>query len=207
MAALRCTIVTEQRFDPDSQNHGDAIKALLGIDESYKRLDIFRAIIGYNLQIEFEPWLRHDIDVIFLTALPDEGRLIWPLLKFHRADTIPLLATNHIYAGRSEPKADSDLNGILFEDMPWNIDPDIQQEPIYQLLKRHYSGQLGRLAAMGADAYGLLPQLPYLSENRRHHYNGLTGRLRLSEEGKIVRQKSLGYLYRWQCGRRTGNRK
>lgn len=92
-----------------------------------------------NKTIESEQNRRQDFDVIFLLSEPKEARVIVPSLKFYYANNIPIYATSAIYSGKPNPAKDTDLNGVIFADIPWVLDTD------------HVNNS--RLFAVGKDAY------------------------------------------------------
>jgi outer membrane PBP1 activator LpoA protein len=100
---------------------------------------------------------RQDFDVIFLLAPPENARQIVPLLKYYYVDnSIPIYSTSIVYSGTPSPEKDTDLNGVLFNDIPWVLHPTTD-------------AQNNRLYAVGLDVYfishelqrfTLLPQFP-----------------------------------------------
>lgn len=108
----------------------------------------------------FGPGRRQDVDLIFVAANSSNGRQIVPQLKFFGAADLPTYSTSAIW---DDGAADADdLNGVVFPDSPWVIDPDSRALGIKNGLVRHWGRQaLGasRLYALGYDAYQLLPEI------------------------------------------------
>ena len=113
-------ILDYQLYDPRNPDFSNSIEHLLLIDESQARRDRLSANLG--IQLEYEPRRRADIDLIFLAARPGTGKLIRPQLRFHYAGAVPTYSTSAIYEEGS--RNNSDLNGIMFPDIPWVIAPD-----------------------------------------------------------------------------------
>lgn len=59
--------------------------------------------------------------MVFLAASPTQARLMRPLLQA-QAGLLPVYATSHIFSGRLEPNKDSDLDGIIYTEIPWILD-------------------------------------------------------------------------------------
>ncbi len=182
-------VVSESSYPDDKNDFSTAIKGLLNIDDSEKRKQRLRWMVGEKL--EFIPRRRQDIDFVFLAANPRQARLIRPQMKFHHAGDLPLLATSHLYGGKPNRSQDRDMDDILFCDMPWTLGaPSAQQElktSQAEAFKPHV-GQLQRLLAMGIDAYQLVPLLPVLEGHPYEEYRGETGSLRVTEGRRIGRR-------------------
>lgn len=123
---------------------------------------------------------RHDVDVIFLMSSPEMGRQVRPLLKYHYAGDIPVYSTSAIYSGAVTPDKDVDLDGIIFCDIPWMMDPRSEQMTSNPSYKRFY--------AVGRDAYHLITVLPSLSRAPQNPWLGDTGALTLNSKQQIHRQ-------------------
>jgi outer membrane PBP1 activator LpoA protein len=117
---------------------------------------------------------RHDFDVIFLFAQPQEARIIVPLLKYYYANNIPIYATSAVYTGRINSIKNADLNGVIVCDIPWK--------------KQIMNNQEDRLYAVGQDAYLLSQALPRLILLPSFPIYGSTGALTLSTQHQIHRR-------------------
>lgn len=172
-------IATTVAFPEEPQGLSEAIERLLNIGRSKARAKRLRAALVRNFRHEPQP--RSDVDVIFMAAFPQAARQLRPLLQFHRAAKVPVLATSHVFAGIADPQSDLDLNGIVFGDMPWLITPDAHALP------QQGGGTLGRLYALGADAYSLIARLRELRVAQDASFPGLTGTLSLDPTQRIRR--------------------
>ncbi|MBS0290551.1 MAG: penicillin-binding protein activator [Proteobacteria bacterium] len=168
-----------------SYDQSDAVRRLLGIDESQKRASQVKALLAEK--VEFQPKRRKDLDVIMLAAPPDQARQIKPLLDFYYAEDVPVYATSSVYSGQPNPKRDRDMNGIVFCDMPWLINSQ-QAKKLQQLMNQEeeQSDQYHRLFAMGVDAYQISNHYYQLQAGK--NITGATGQLSLKDSNIIDRQ-------------------
>ncbi|MFP4244359.1 MAG: penicillin-binding protein activator [Ectothiorhodospira sp.] len=137
-----------------------------------------------------KPRHRSDVDLIFLGASAAQARQIRPQLRYHHAGELPVMATSRIHTTRPDPRKDADLDGILFADIPWVLEganprPNLRQ----QLARTGPEGveQLPRLVALGFDALRILPRLGQLSQGTGTGYDGLTGRLHVDPQRRVLR--------------------
>ncbi len=124
-------------------------------------------------------------DFLFLTATPQQAQQIKPTLTYENTDSIAVYATSHVNAANNSQY--QDLNGIRFTETPWLLNPQL---PLRQQTERQWpqaGGALGRLYAMGADAYLLAPRLSQLTALPSTQLEGLSGTLSLSEQQRITR--------------------
>ncbi len=173
-------------YDPNSPDLSLSIQNLLLINESEARRERLQANLG--IELAFEPRRRDDVDVIFLAATADTGKLIRPQLRFHYAGNVPTYSTSAIYEQGSRNNAD--LNGIIFPEIPWVIAPDDLAQRNREALQRHWPAQAdrrARLYAMGYDAYRLVPKL-YGGADAATTVSGMTGILYLDERSRIHRE-------------------
>jgi outer membrane PBP1 activator LpoA protein len=173
-------------YSPSEQDFSAEIEGLLELTESVKRYDRLRANIGGPLQ--FDPRRREDAQFIFLAADPGAGRLLKSQLKFHYAGEIPVYSTSFIYAMDGRP--DADLNGIMFADTPWVVSPHAWFADLPSLYRRYWPDErrLGRLHAMGYDAYHLVSELFNAESGTMREFAGATGRLWLDLDGRVHRR-------------------
>jgi outer membrane PBP1 activator LpoA protein len=135
-----------------------------------------------------QPTRRQDIDFIFLAASPQQAQQIKPTLAFQYASDVPVYATSHLYSGVDNPTQFRDLDGIRFSETPWLLD---SQDALRQQVGAQWpqaNTSLGRLYAMGADAYGLSTRLSQLKAMPGSTLPGFTGTLSLSPSQRIERQ-------------------
>ncbi|MFQ5635102.1 MAG: penicillin-binding protein activator, partial [Gammaproteobacteria bacterium] len=170
-------------YDPGNPDFSSGIQELLLIDESRARRDRLSANLGVPL--EYEPRRRSDVDLIFLAATEKAGKLIRPQLRFHYAGAVPTYSTSAIY--QEGTRNNSDLNGIMFPDIPWIIEPDGQSEVVRETIARHWPGQANRrsrLYALGFDAYRLIPTLNSDARWRAENLPGMTGTLYIDDRNR-----------------------
>jgi hypothetical protein len=132
---------------------------------------------------------RADAQFIFVAAQPLAGRLIRTQLRFNYASALPVYATSDIYdpAGASNV----DLDGLIFLDMPWVLDPYGPAAAARASAERAWpdrAGPRGRLHAFGYDAFRLVGELRRLRGKSSTPLQGLTGRLDVDSEGRVHRE-------------------
>ena len=180
------TLLDYRSYTPDKQDFSSEIENLMGLAGSVQRYQRMRANLGGSLQ--FDPRRRQDAEFIFLAAAAGPGRLLKSQLKFHYSGDLPAYSTSSVNS--LDGRSNSDLNGIMFADTPWLIDP----QPWIRYLPATYSEywpeerQLGRLHAMGYDAYNLIASLYANRSNEMVELDGATGRLFLDQQGRIHRR-------------------
>jgi outer membrane PBP1 activator LpoA protein len=182
-------VVVEQDYLLDQSDYTDPVKRLLYITQSESRKDRLESTIKMKLKFEARP--REDINFIFLETDPRHARLIKPQLSYHRASRVPVYATSHVFTGRGDPNKDTDLDGILFPDMPWMLVGDGRVAELRMLLQPNWpyahSG-LDRLFALGVDAYAVIPHLNRLGNENAVRFGGVTSGLSLGRGGRLHRQ-------------------
>lgn len=177
-------IIRDYRFT-EKNDYSKVIKQALLLDESEKRAQEMRALVG---NIEFEPRRRQDVDMIFLVAQVNQARQIKPTLAFHYASDIPVYATSHVYSGMPDVKLDQDMNGIKFSTLPWHFERQIAEKAA---LQKFADGNLALqpLYAMGVDSFHLYPRLKQLEAIRQANFYGHTGTLQLNEQNQFQRRQ------------------
>ena len=177
-------MVMEQGFYASNQvDHSELLEALLGLNQSATREARLRRLLGEDLRSE--PQRRSDIDVIFLASRADEARLIRPQLRFFRAEALPVVATSYSLDGVPNPHLDEDLRGLLMPLSDWFM-PD---RPAARLRAQAQldNPTLSRLYAMGHDSLHLALWLDRMVEDPELQWPGLTGRLQVSDQGRVQR--------------------
>jgi hypothetical protein len=161
--------------------------ALLGITVSRDRAIQVERTIGLN--VEFEPRRRQDAEAIVMVAEPAVARQFKPLFAFYFGGDLPVYSPSIIYEDSPDPARDRDLNQVIFTDIPWVLDSkNPLREEATRALPGTY-GQLGRLFAMGADAWQLSKRLPLLRQVQTAVVDGQTGKLTMTREGSIHRNQ------------------
>lgn len=180
------TLLDYRNYTTGIQDFSRTIEDLMGLAGSVSRYQRLRANIGAPLQ--FDPRRRQDADFIFLAADAAAGRLLKSQLKFHYSGDLPVYSTSSIYA--MDGRSDSDLNGILFADIPWIIAPQSWIRYLPEAFQEYWPEErrLARLHAMGYDAYHLVAPLFAARRGTMPEVDGATGRLYLDSNGRIHRK-------------------
>lgn len=179
------TIVSKTVFT-DQEHFSDDIRKALLIDDSTARMTLLKQQLG--TKFEFTPRRRGDIDMVFMSVTPSQGRQIKPTFAFHYATNIPVYATSAIYSGEADAVNNDDLNGVTFNTIPWLFDDN---NPEKQAISQHTksSAVYSRLHALGADAFHLYARLPQLKQASQMRLYGATGSLHLLADGRIEREQ------------------
>ncbi len=161
------------------------IADLLQLHQSETRAKRLQNTLG--TQLTSLPARRQDIDFIFLAATPQQAQQIKPTLAFQYAGDLPVYATSHLYTGSNNPSQFQDLEGIRFCETPWLLDAN---DNLRQQVNQQWpqaTGSLGRLYAMGVDAFRLAPRLSQLKALPDTRIEGLSGSLSLNQAQRIER--------------------
>lgn len=188
-------LVTHAKYNETENDYSHILTPILGVDSSVQRYQNLRRTLGKPL--EFEPRRRQDVDFLFMVGRPLKARQLLTQLRFHRSGKLPILATSHAYGGEANAQQDIDLNGLIFTDIPWMFTEQSQQDPAYAAVRRQATGDIGsfvRLAALGVDAYRMIPFLTAMSGSEDEKYNGATGILTINEQGQIERTMSFATI-------------
>ncbi len=189
-AAARCS--TSATIDTARTDYTEAITQVLRINDSEARYHRLESILGTKLQ--FEPRRRADIEFIFAPAQANIERLLRPQLRFHYAGDIPTYATSNAF--EPDVRANQDLDGLMFPDMPWMLGSDLAEAVRSAAHDAWPNGALqrSRLFAFGFDAYRLAVAL----RNRGPgdvNIDGLTGRLSFDTERRVHRELNWAQLH------------
>jgi uncharacterized protein len=167
------TLLDAARYDPSQADFSGVITQVLQV----------RAVKG-------EPSThRTDATFVFMVATPGAARLIMPQLKFHYAGDVPVYATSSSF--EPNPGANSDIDGMLFPDMPWMISYDPATAQIRDGVRAAWPGRTARhdeLYAFGFDAYRLVPGLRSNAPAAASEIAGVTGKLHLDQQNRIRRE-------------------
>ncbi len=183
------TLLAAEHFTPQTNDYSPAIKRALGLNESQTRYRQVRNTIKRT--VKFDPRRRKDVDMIFIAGSPRQARLLRPQLDFHHAKDLPVYATSHAYSGVENIRADRDLNGLIYCDIPWvlseaNSNPQLR-EHLDELLPKA-AQRYPRLVALGIDTYHIVPYLKRLSSRNYERYEGFTGNLYIDENRRVHRE-------------------
>ena len=179
------TLLDYRSFTPSNHDFSNTIEDLMALTGSVRRYQRLRANIGGPLQ--FDPRRRQDSEFVFLAADSAVGRLMKSQLKFHYAGDLPVYSTSSIYS--MDGRSNSDLNGVMFADTPWIIAPQSWIQDLPGLYDEYWPQErrLGRLHAMGYDAYQLIAALFAAQSGPMQEIDGASGRLFLDADGRIRR--------------------
>ena len=173
-------------YTPGNQDFSNEIENLMGLTGSVHRYERLRANIGGPLQ--FDPRRRQDTEFIFLATDAQAGRLLKAQLKFHYSGDIPVYSTSSVNS--LDGRSNADMNGIMFADTPWVIDPQPWIEHLPGQFAEYWPEErrLARLHAMGYDAYNLIASLYAARGGSMGELDGATGTLFLDANGRIHRR-------------------
>jgi outer membrane PBP1 activator LpoA protein len=191
------TLLDYRTYTPGMQDFSNEIENLMGLTGSVSRYQRMRANIGGSLQ--FDPRRRQDTEFIFLATDAAAGRLLKAQLKFHYSGDIPVYSTSSVNA--LDGRSNSDLNGIMFADTPWTIDPQpwIAQLPAQFAEYWPDEKRSTRLHAMGYDAYNLIASLYAARGGTMSELDGATGVLYLDASGRIHRRLAWAQFQRGEA--------
>ncbi len=187
--ALGGTVLETQLYESEAKDLSAPVKRLLNIDQSEQRVRKLRQTVG--LEIESEVRRRQDVSAIFMAGFAVQARLLRPQLRFHRATTVPVYSTSHVYGGVASPDSDRDIDGVLFGDMPWVLDETMTGDALRRDLSTHWNEAMAgfsRLFALGADAQALVTRVTRLRAQPGTAYDGYTGTLSVDANNVIVRK-------------------
>lgn len=173
----------------DSYDYSAQLKKILAINSSNSRKRQLETLL--DTKIEFEPSIRGDIDVIFMPVGAELARLLRPQLQFHHAGKIPLLSTAMVFSGEADKKADGDLTGIKYNDIPWILTDANSNASLYQNVSKAQPAEgqgISRLVALGIDAYRLQSHLENMRLDPLYSIDGKTGALSLAEGNQVRRR-------------------
>jgi len=191
------TLLDYRSYTPDKQDFSNEIENLMGLTGSVQRYQRMRANIGGSLQ--FDPRRRQDAEFIFLAAAAGPARLLKSQLKFHYSGDLPAYSTSSVNS--LDGRSNADLNGIMFADTPWLVDP----QPWIRFLPQTYAEfwpeerRLARLHAMGYDAYNLIASLYASRGGEMVELDGATGELFLDQYGRIHRRLAWAQFQRGEA--------
>ncbi|MEJ2127292.1 MAG: penicillin-binding protein activator [Woeseiaceae bacterium] len=196
-SALGGTLLDYRMYTPGIQDFSNTIEDLMALSGSVRRYQRLRANLGVPLQ--FDPRRRQDSGFIFLAADAPAGRLLKSQLKFHYSGDLPVYSTSSINA--MDGRSNTDLNGIMFADTPWIIAPQSWIQDLPPVYDEYWPAErrLGRLHAMGYDAYQLIAALFAARSGPMPEIDGATGRLYLDEDGRVRRKLAWAQFQRGEA--------
>ncbi|MGH8277975.1 MAG: penicillin-binding protein activator [Gammaproteobacteria bacterium] len=180
------SLLGTELYNPGASDFSVPITRLLNINDSQYRKNQLQAVLGQALQ--FESRRRQDAQFIFLAADSEDAKLIRPELRFYHAINLPVYSTSQVY----EPghAADTDFDGITFDDMPWTLETTgaaaATSKQVATLWPNGFSSD-SRLYALGFDAWRLVPLL-YKGQPFTTSVQGMTGLLSMGANGHVHRE-------------------
>ncbi|MBN0977599.1 penicillin-binding protein activator [Pseudomonas hygromyciniae] len=162
------------------------IADLFKLRQSEGRAKSLQSTVGAD--VAAQPSRRQDIEFIFLAVTPQQAQQIKPTLNFQYAGDVPVYATSHVFSASGDKNQYNDMNGIMFCETPWLLNTT---DPLRNQVATQWpqaNGSLGRLYAMGVDAYRLAPRLGQLKALPDTRIDGLSGNLGMSPSQRIERQ-------------------
>jgi outer membrane PBP1 activator LpoA protein len=166
------TVLDSQHYEASQVDFADLIKQVLQIH-----------------MVKGEPAThRTDAAFVFVAGTPGVARQILPQLKFNYAGDVPVYSMSDSF--EPDPPANSDLDGMMFPDMPWMIAGDPVTTQIRDSVRAAWPARTvrrDRLYAFGFDAYRLVPVLRSKSPAAAGEISGVSGRLHLDEHNRIRR--------------------
>ena len=185
--ALGGQVVVDTRYGNSADAYKAAIRRSFSLDLSERRVASLTRIL--NRPLVAETRARIDLDAIVLAADPVSARQIIPQFRYLDVTHLPIYATGQIYAGRRDPQADQDLEGVMFGARPWDLasKPNPQRE-VFEQYWRNADASLRQLYAFGLDAHALAVALPRLSADPDFAIEGATGSLSRARDGRVHRR-------------------
>jgi outer membrane PBP1 activator LpoA protein len=181
------TLLAESSYDPAITDYAEEITSTLRITESDARHKRLESILGTKLQ--FDPRRRGDIEFIFAAAQSaNTERLLRPQLRFHHAGDVPTYATSSAF--EPDPRANEDLEALMFPDMPWMLGGDLA-DAVHDVARAAWpnsASRRDRLFAFGFDAYRLAVALRDRPGGANINIDGLTGHLTLDADRHVRRE-------------------
>lgn len=178
--------VIESVFYTNQKSLSSSVAKLLGTDLSIQRKLKIQNISG--LDLEFEPRRRNDIDAIFMLAKPLTASQLNPLFTYHYARDLPIFSSSQLHKVN---ETQSDLEKILFFEMPWMLSETIDIKNTISNTISSSTADYARFYALGVDAFSLAPRLKLLKEVQNTQLQGQTGTLFIDESGIVHRQLEL----------------
>jgi outer membrane PBP1 activator LpoA protein len=186
-------LIDSEMIDAARTDFSSSIISMLRISDSTARARRLEALLGTKLV--FEPRRRADIGFIFAPAQANIERLLRPQLRFHYAGDIATYATSDAF--EPDPRANEDLEGLMFPDMPWMLGGDLADAVRSAAHDAWPSGgpHRGRLFAFGFDAYRIAVALRNPGVAGNLSIEGLTGRLSVDAERHVRRELGWAQLH------------
>lgn len=178
--------IIESVYYDNQKTLSPSVAKLLGTDLSLQRKRTIQRIT--NLNFEFEPRRRKDIDAIFMLAKPTVAKQLNPLFAYHYAKDLPIYSSSQIHQTDDQK---NDLDNIHFIEMPWMLSNSIEIKSTIINAIPNARTDYSRFYALGADAFNLSPRLQLLKEIQNSQIQGYTGTLSINQSGIVERDLEL----------------
>jgi len=179
LKSLGGNVLDTGRYDSAQVDFSDVIKSVM-------QLKVTKVEKGEKPE---PPTHRSDAAFIFVAAsTAGTARLILPQLKYNYSGDVPVYGTSDSF--EPNPTANSDIEGMLFPDMPWMISNDPVTAQIRDGVRAAWPARTARrdrLYAFGFDAYRLVPSLRSNNPAASSDIAGVSGKLHLDQQNKIRR--------------------
>jgi len=172
----------------DMQN---TVIELFSVTASNQRIRLMKNLVGADIKTKTRS--RRDIDAVYIIATPSEAMLAIPYISTTQNPYAPQVAIYASSGSHSDNLSKSqirDLNGLIFSDMPWLLNPDRELKQQTLALWPNMSKIQQNLFAMGYDTFKLIPHLLQLRNFPDLHLAGQTGILHINNNGIIEREFS-----------------
>jgi outer membrane PBP1 activator LpoA protein len=179
LKTLGGNVLDTGRYDPAQVDFSDVIRTVM-------QLKATKVEKGEKPE---PPTHRSDAAFIFVAAsTAGTARLILPQLKYNYSGDVPVYSTSDSF--EPDPNANSDVDGMLFPDMPWMISNDPVTSQIRDTVRAAWPARTARrdrYYAFGFDAYRLVPGLRSASPAASSNIAGVSGKLHLDLQNKVRR--------------------
>ncbi|MCK7459015.1 penicillin-binding protein activator [Idiomarina aminovorans] len=160
------------------------VEKSLGLTDSQQRIRTVKIAAG-KIIVEEQERSRRDISAIYLPGNLQQIRLLKPFIDVSVspfADPIQVYASSATHALKNR-SGDSDLNGIIFSDIPWLVSNSGSNILLSQWLKLRngWGLSLARLTAMGYDSVSLVQRLKMMRRMPGLTWSGLSGNLHIND--------------------------
>ncbi len=176
----------------NSEQMKSTVQKVLNIDKSERRISLLQQVLGSSF--ETQQRRRQDADMVFLVATATEARRIKPFLNYYFAHDLPIYSTSRINSGDDNAQLNKDLNDIIFTESPFMLadgnSSHYSKKELSKLLPSIESS-LGRLFALGYDAYQIIPNLNILQALEQFQPSGLSGSISVTKTGEVKRTLSV----------------
>jgi len=187
------TLFSSMTIDPSQTDYSEEVQQVLRITDSRARYKRLESVLGTKLQ--FEPRRRADLEFIFAPAQAGTERLLRPQLRFHYAGDVATYATSDAF--EPDTRANQDLEGLIFPDMPWMLGGDLADAVRAAVRDAWPNGgpRRGRLFAFGFDAYRLAVALRERGVTNSVNIQGLSGRLTVDADRRVHRDLNWAQIH------------